>query len=380
MVTGDGTSRESAIFGFAPKSTEAPDPVDKYDLLVRTDVLAEGVNLQQARHIVNYDLPWNPMRLVQRHGRIDRIGSPHASVFLRCFFPDRQLDGLLHLEDRLKHKLAAAAASIGVESEVLPGSKVSEVNFSETRDEIDKLRKENPELFESGGERSGAESGEEYRQELRAGLRDAEMAALVRDLAWGSGSGKAATQGQAPGYIFCARVGDHPVPQFRHVSYQDPSAPTITPDTLSCLSHAHAEEDTPRKLEGRVYMRAYDAWALAKADILQKWQEASLPFNIQPSVPKAMRDAVEIVRKSAPEGMDQAAIDRLIDTLEADYGVRIQRVIRAAIDSVGTPKLQSTAIAKAVTELGLEPAPAPKPLPVITADDIHLTCWMAVSN
>ncbi len=45
------------------------------------------VNLQQARHIINYDLPWNPMRLVQRHGRIDRVGSPHAEVFIRCVCP-----------------------------------------------------------------------------------------------------------------------------------------------------------------------------------------------------------------------------------------------------------------------------------------------------
>ena len=74
-----------------------------------TDVLSEGVNLQQARHIINYDLPWNPMRLVQRHGRIDRIGSKHGEVFLRCFFPDSRLDELLGLEERLHRKITQAA-------------------------------------------------------------------------------------------------------------------------------------------------------------------------------------------------------------------------------------------------------------------------------
>jgi ERCC4-related helicase len=69
----DLTSKKAAG-GFAPYSTESGMP-DIYDVLVTTDVLAEGVNLQQARHIINYDLPWNPMRMVQRHGRIDRIGS-----------------------------------------------------------------------------------------------------------------------------------------------------------------------------------------------------------------------------------------------------------------------------------------------------------------
>ncbi|MXW54028.1 MAG: SWF/SNF helicase family protein, partial [Gammaproteobacteria bacterium] len=69
-------SRPKAILGFAPRSMGAPSGQDDdlYDLLIATDVLAEGVNLQQCRNIVNFDMPWNPMRLVQRHGRIDRIG------------------------------------------------------------------------------------------------------------------------------------------------------------------------------------------------------------------------------------------------------------------------------------------------------------------
>jgi hypothetical protein len=105
-VTGDDdleqTSRQGAIYGFAPISTEAPSGRDDdlYDILVTTDVLAESVNLQQCRNIINLDIPWNPMRLVQRHGRIDRIGSPHPRVFLRTIFPAERLDQLLNLEQR----------------------------------------------------------------------------------------------------------------------------------------------------------------------------------------------------------------------------------------------------------------------------------------
>ena len=76
------------MWGFAPASSGAPPKhANHFDLLLCTDVLAEGFNLQQCRNIINYDLPWNPMRLVQRHGRVDRIGSPHERVFLRTFFP-----------------------------------------------------------------------------------------------------------------------------------------------------------------------------------------------------------------------------------------------------------------------------------------------------
>ena len=112
-----GIARQKALHGFAPVSTGAltPDDEDCYDLLLCTDVLAEGMNLQQCRNVINYDLPWNPMRLIQRHGRVDRIGSPHREVYLRTFFPDRQLDALLNLEQRVRRKLAQAAASVGVE-------------------------------------------------------------------------------------------------------------------------------------------------------------------------------------------------------------------------------------------------------------------------
>jgi hypothetical protein len=87
-LNGEEASRNQAVWGFAPESSEPPKgQKDEYDLLITTDVLAEGMNLQQCRNIINFDLPWNPMRLVQRHGRIDRIGSPHARVFLRTVFP-----------------------------------------------------------------------------------------------------------------------------------------------------------------------------------------------------------------------------------------------------------------------------------------------------
>jgi superfamily II DNA/RNA helicase len=91
----DKRGRAQTLAGFAPRTAGGLHAEDLYDLLIATDVLSEGVNLQQARHIINYDLPWNPMRLVQRHGRIDRIGSGHAEVFIRCFFPDQQLEALL---------------------------------------------------------------------------------------------------------------------------------------------------------------------------------------------------------------------------------------------------------------------------------------------
>ena len=102
------------------------------------------MNLQQCGRIINYDLPWNPMRLVQRHGRIDRIGSPHEKVFLTCVFPDRQLERLLALEERLRRKLAQAAASIGLDQAVIPDTAKTEHVFADDREKIEALRRGDP--------------------------------------------------------------------------------------------------------------------------------------------------------------------------------------------------------------------------------------------
>ena len=111
-------NKADAAARFAPDTAGRPEDENATDILISTDVLAEGVNLQQARHIINYDLPWNPMKLVQRHGRIDRIGSNHLRVFMRTIFPAKQLDSLLKLEEKICKKIAMAAVSIGVVSPI----------------------------------------------------------------------------------------------------------------------------------------------------------------------------------------------------------------------------------------------------------------------
>lgn len=109
--------RQEVIARFAPHANHAPPPPphERVDLLLATDVLAEGLNLQDARIVISYDLPWNPVRLMQRIGRVDRIGSPHQTVFPYHFLPDHGLDELLRLVDRLQLKLTGIRQTIGEE-------------------------------------------------------------------------------------------------------------------------------------------------------------------------------------------------------------------------------------------------------------------------
>src|SRR6185312_16044132 len=224
----DDVGRRQAVYGFAPISTEAPPGFDedRFDILITTDVLAEGMNLQQASRIVNYDLPWNPMRLVQRHGRIDRIGSPHKDVFVTCVFPDRALNQLLELEERIRRKLAQAAASVGLDDEVIPGVRATERVFADTLDEIERIREGDAGLFITAGEDTHAHSGEEYRQELRKALER-----YQRDIALLPGAaGSGLANGAERGHFFCARVDDRVF--LRFVPWID-GTPIIR-DSLSC--------------------------------------------------------------------------------------------------------------------------------------------------
>jgi len=62
----------------------------KINILLSTDVLSEGQNLQSAKYLINYDLHWNPTRMIQRAGRIDRIGSQYKKIFVYNFFPEER--------------------------------------------------------------------------------------------------------------------------------------------------------------------------------------------------------------------------------------------------------------------------------------------------
>ncbi len=381
IVTGSSGGTEDALFGFAPVSSQAPKGYeDAYDLLVATDVLAEGVNLQQARHIINFDLPWNPMRLVQRHGRIDRIGSPHSHVYLRCFFPSKDLDALLGLEAALQRKITQAAKSIGIEGEIVPGSKASDQIFAHTREQIEALREGDATLFENA-EDTGSLSGEEFRRELAEALENPRWRNAVEQLPWVAGSGKVSAG--PGGFVFCARVGDHPRPQYRWVPLAgdggiDDGPDAVVEDTLACLGKAVCAPGTERVLPESIADLAYDAWEIARRHIFERWIEATDPASMRPAIPKPMRDAADLLRSSPPKELGTDRLHRILDTIEAPYDTRTQRMMRQALDAYENKQERAAAVIALIDELGLEPPPEAEPLPEIEEEDVNLVTWMAL--
>ena len=385
-VTGDDSDRKAELIAnFAPKTAGSPEDEDLYDIVIATDVLAEGVNLQQAGQIINYDLPWNPMRLVQRHGRIDRIGSQHKTVHMRCFFPDQHLDSMLGLEERLQLKLKTAAASFGVGAGVLPGAEGREASFTETRTQIDGLRHGDTTLFGTGG--AAAQSGEDYRRTLEKKIDDPEMKSAIEALPWGSGSGFTVDGGDA-GVVFCVRIADHGKPWFRFV----PLHPTtlkprtmvdtvtgqltqvVVDDALASLSAADPRGE-PRVLDDDMMASVYEAWDATRTDVVAKWNFQADPVNVMPDVPKSMRDAADFV--AAHGGKLGAKQMSICDRLRAPHSSRVQKETREILRSGDTPAAIAEQLAAMADRHNLVATPPVTPQPTITVEDVHLICWQA---
>ena len=118
LITGGMDGIQKIIKRFSPRSNEfnikeCSEP--EINILVTTDVLSEGQNLQDCDTVINYDLPWAIIKLIQRVGRIDRIGQESDEIFCQSFMPDEGLENLINLRSRIQNRLRENAEVIGTD-------------------------------------------------------------------------------------------------------------------------------------------------------------------------------------------------------------------------------------------------------------------------
>jgi chaperonin cofactor prefoldin len=131
-VTGKGSPKSTLKKGydfqelltlFSPRSKEKalvlPGEPTEVDLLIGTDCISEGQNLQDCDYLINYDIHWNPVRIIQRFGRVDRIGSPNTSIQLVNYWPDISLDEYINLKDRVESRMMIADVTATGDDNVL---------------------------------------------------------------------------------------------------------------------------------------------------------------------------------------------------------------------------------------------------------------------
>lgn len=157
LITGKGTNQTTLesvsnkkdindlLTNFSPISKERakiyPDATEEIDILICTDCISEGQNLQDCDYLINYDIHWNPVRIIQRFGRIDRIGSKNEVIQLVNFWPNMELDEYIDLEGRVKNRMVMVDVSAtGEENIISKNQKMNDLDYRKKQLEELKLR------------------------------------------------------------------------------------------------------------------------------------------------------------------------------------------------------------------------------------------------
>lgn len=187
----------SLLSAFSPKSKlkTSLDEKNQIDILIGTDCISEGQNLQDCDTVINYDIQWNPVSLIQRFGRIDRIGSKNTAIKMVNFFPALELNEYLNLEQRVKNKMNVTnIVSTGDEDLLTP--EMNDVNFR--KKQLEKLKDRVIDIDEASDSISLTDLNmNEYLYELSEYIkRVPEVKKVPRGI-------YSVTDGESEGVIFC---------------------------------------------------------------------------------------------------------------------------------------------------------------------------------
>ena len=215
LVTGTGANRttfvglrtdiHTLLTNFSPRSKEraaAADAPGEIDLLFATDCISEGQNLQDCDWLVNYDIHWNPVRIIQRFGRIDRIGSLNGSIQLVNFWPNMELDEYINLEARVSGRMVLLDISATGEENVIEFSpKMNDLEYR--RKQLQQLQDSVLDLEEiSGGISITDLTLNDFRMDLTEYMR--EHQSMLEATPFGARAA-VAVAGERQGAVFCLK-------------------------------------------------------------------------------------------------------------------------------------------------------------------------------
>ena len=378
----DSDARERRIEQFAPASVTGDPtftpPDGERDLLIATDVISEGQNLQQAQAVISYDMPWNPQRVVQRNGRVIRLKSPHDEVYLHTLLPEKgELDRLLKLEAKLRQKINAANASVGMESQVLAAIVAESRAYAELKSFADRLGDGDATLIDEGeGRDSGSFVGEQYRALLTRARAEGEIERLEK-MPWGVGScfvSEDATGSALPAVVFAAR--DREGRRHWRAVYSNGD---LLSDALGMLQLADPGQEPRADLPGELDLDGL--WKIAVDNICAEHNALLDPAATEQRLPLSQRWALDLLRDpSLPDRPEFAAADGALLVARDQAVQRSLSSLRREHDEKKTAPLQAAeAIAGVVREYGLQPAQPPlPPSRPLTPDDIGVVVYQVV--
>ena len=234
-------TRDKVIANF---DARAKSPRDDYRILITTEVLSEGVNLHRSNVVINYDIPWNPTRLMQRVGRVNRVDTKFDKIYTFNFFPTIQSNDQIKLKEAAKYKIQAFIEMLGADARLL-----TEGEEIKSHDLFSRLTSKKTITGEDGEE----ESELKYLQVIR-NIRDNEpdLFEKVKRLPKKARTARLYLTGQASSLVTYFRKGKL---QKFYLS-EDKASQEL--DFLSAAKYLEVEENTPRQSLGADYYELLD--------------------------------------------------------------------------------------------------------------------------
>ena len=386
LVMGSETSadaRTRELERFCPESVrDEPGfrPIGgEVDVIVSTDILSEGQNLQQAQAVLSFDMPWNPQRVVQRNGRIIRLRSSHDTAYLYTLLPKQgDLDRLLKLEAKLQEKIRAANSSVGMEAPVLASESSESQIYADLKEFTGRLSDGDPSLLdeqEREEDKGSAFAGELFRAHLQRAIEEGEVSRL-RDLPWGIGAAfvQTPTTLQEPAVFFACRTRRDE----RYWRMVSQSGEILHRDDLPMLRLIDPQGEPGCAVPQRVDLEGL--FSIAAADICKAHNELIDPSKRFGALPASQRWALDILRSpDAPAGAEYDVSDQALSVGRNNIVRReLSKLRQVYAERKMTVADCARRIVDIVSQYGLRPVQAPEAPEPITEDDLGVVCYQVV--
>lgn len=369
--------RERVVEAFAPRVNEKPNIIGterEIDILISTDVLAEGKNLQDCQYLLNYDLHWAPMRLVQRAGRIDRIGTPFDVLHILNFFPESDLNKLLKLVETLQSKIEAIDAQGLHDASVL-----GETPHPRAFNHIERIHDGDTAVLDEEEREAELVSSEEMRLELQKALEDG-AEEVVKRLPDGIHSIRELPK--ARGVFFCFDRDGMTVEDRRAIwLYWDAHSQRFEDNIYRMIQLVSCKPDEPR---GHSVQSVYELIPKAIEHIVQGARRTAATEQAPPRLPAEQTSVrVALQENAARVGVPRSLLLRLIRFLGAPTTGFAERQFKQYLARYQQSR-DAKKLAEEVDDLrvkfeGEEQVQKAERSQPITAEELRLVCFEYIS-
>lgn len=374
----DQKTRGNKVARFAPVSAGKRKEVkesEETQIMVSTDVLSEGHNLQDCGLLLNYDLHWNPVRMVQRAGRIDRIGSQHHELTVANMFPEAGLDRLLGLVQSLTERIDGIDKSGFHDASIL-----GEIPHPTVFNTLKRINEEDGKVFEEEEEASDLSSNEALLAQLKDFLATHQRAE-IENLPDGIHSKLDRKKHRGVFFYFTAGEGATK----RHFwRYYDASTEQITDNRYAIAQVIACKPDTLRSSRASdLQPRVFEIQDKVIEQILRSCEAEKAVLTApklldQSGVQNALRTLLRDLLQSPK--LDRRSIKKLYERSQLPMSEPKLREVRKALDAYGTDKEAPALVAalesvlpEASEQRGREPAKeSPR---VLARDQLRLICF-----